>query len=136
MVAAEVVGAGAAAAVVGVGVPVRLGSALTVISLPWVSISAAGNSASFAFRSSGRRERASWYTESTSGDDEVDNDQSNWANISQRLRTQTDAYRVVRRLVANNFVRHLGDGKLPLDLLSIGCLSFPIQFNLDIKDSN
>ena len=59
-------GAGTAAVVVEVafidctGVPVRLGSALTVRSFPWVSKIAAGNSANLASSAIGNLFFASW----------------------------------------------------------------------------
>ena len=43
------------AAAAGAGVPVRLGSALTVRSLPWVSIIATGSSANLDSSAGGRR---------------------------------------------------------------------------------
>jgi hypothetical protein len=49
------------------GVPVRLGSVLTVRSLPCVSIIATGNSANLASRATGRRDLARAKTELTSG---------------------------------------------------------------------
>ena len=55
----------------GAGVPLRLGSALTVRSFPCVLMIAGGNSANFASRTPGRRVRASLYTASTAGLDDV-----------------------------------------------------------------
>jgi hypothetical protein len=55
----------------GAGVPERLGSVLTVRSLPWVSISAAGNSANLVSRAVGRRDFARAKSESTAGDEAV-----------------------------------------------------------------
>ena len=61
-------GAGAAG---GAGVPLRLGSALTVRSLPCALMIAEGNSESLASSATGRRVRASLYTASTAGLDAV-----------------------------------------------------------------
>ena len=59
----------------GAGVPVRLGWALTVKSLPWVLIIAAGNSANFSSSSAGSFPLAVWNSASTAGEDFVEHDQ-------------------------------------------------------------
>lgn len=55
-------------ALFGAGDAVRLGSALMVRSLPWVSIMAAGNSANFASNAVGRRDLATRNRASTAGE--------------------------------------------------------------------
>lgn len=52
----------------GEGDPVRLGSALIVRSLPWVSMMAAGNSANLASNAVGRRALAMAKRASTAGE--------------------------------------------------------------------
>lgn len=61
---------------VGAGVPERLGSALTVKSLPWVSMSAEGKVASFVSNAAGRRALASAKMAITSGEGSVERVQS------------------------------------------------------------
>lgn len=68
--------AGAGAEEDGAGVPVRLGSALTVKSLPCVSMIAEGNSANFVSRAVVRRDLASAKSALTVGLGEVVSDQS------------------------------------------------------------
>ena len=60
----------------GVGVPVRLGWALTVKSLPWVSMIAPGNSANLVSRATGSLDFANLNKASTTGLDEVVSDHS------------------------------------------------------------
>ena len=57
---------------------------LTVRSLPWVSISAFGNSASFVSRAVASRVLASLYNESTDPDAVVFNVQLNYRNVKAR----------------------------------------------------
>ena len=61
------------------GVPVRLGSALTVRSFPCTSMIAAGNFANFASSSAGSLFFASLYRALTGSDDFVESDQSYFA---------------------------------------------------------
>ena len=55
----------------GAGVVLRLGSALTVTSFPWVFMIAGGSSENLASNTFGRRSLASLYTASTAGLDGV-----------------------------------------------------------------
>lgn len=60
----------------GAGVPVRLGSALTVKSLPCVLMRTSGNSANFASKAAGNRFLMTSYRARTAGEAEVTKDQS------------------------------------------------------------
>ena len=68
----------AGAAEPGAGVPLRLGSALTVRSLPWVLMIAAGNSDSLACNTAGSFDLARLYTFSTAGLRSVVRDHSHY----------------------------------------------------------
>ena len=67
------------------GVPARLGSPLTVRSLPWVSMRATGNSANFASSATGRRDFARLNTASTSEDLFVESLHSYYTLHSKRV---------------------------------------------------
>lgn len=84
----EAAGAGAEVALLGAGVPVRLGSALMVKSLPCVSTIAEGKAANLASRAVGRRVRASVNKALTSGEVSVERVQLNYSKYScqKRLR--------------------------------------------------
>lgn len=69
VVEADVVAEGALT--VGAGVPVRLGSPLTVRSFPWVFMMAAGNSENLDSRAGGRRSLTKANSASTGGVEEV-----------------------------------------------------------------
>lgn len=82
----EATGAGADAALPGAGVPVRLGSALMVKSLPCVSTIAKGKAANLASRAVGRRARASVNKALTSGEVSVERVQLNYSKYSCQKR--------------------------------------------------
>jgi len=100
-------GLGAGAVVVEVafidctGVPVRLGSALTVRSFPCVSMIAAGNSANLTSSATGNLFFASWYSASTGLDDFVESVQLYFVTngivrgmVLNRKRTNGKSYHV------------------------------------------
>ena len=118
-----VAGLGAGAAVVTevalmdcTGVPVRLGSALTVRSFPCVSIIAAGNSANLVSRAMGNLFFASWYRASTGLDDFVESVQLYFVvnRIVRRTvlnckRASRKSYHVFRKPVECDFMRDFRD---------------------------
>ena len=75
----EATAGGAGVALPGVGVPVRLGSALMVKSLPCVSMIAEGNAANLASKAVGRRVRARVNKVLTSGEESVERVQLNYS---------------------------------------------------------
>ena len=138
-------GAGVAAVVVEVvivdctGVPVRLASALTVRSFPWVSMIAAGNSANLVSSAVASFAFASRKSASTGLEDFVESVQS-YLRANQAVRDvisgagERGSYRVFRKPIERNFVRDFWDDQLPIHLGSVKGFTRPLELDFDIID--
>lgn len=140
-------GAGAAAVVVEVvfvgctGVPVRLGSALTVRSFPCVSMIAAGNSANLVSSATGSFSFTSRKRASTGLEDFVESVQL-YLTANQAVRDaiseagEGKSYHIFRNSIERNFVRDFGDDQLPIHLGSVRGFTRPVELDFDIIDRN
>lgn len=130
-----------AVAAAGAGVPERLGSTLTVTSLPCTSLKATGNSASLVVRIVGRCFLTRAYTESDSALDGVFIDQWNWQSISSafeftmRWGPPAETHLIVGNTVAH-LVRNFWDDKLAFDLRAGTGRAGPFSLDSAVIDSD
>ena len=140
-------GAGVAAVVMEVafvgctGVPVRLGSELTVRSFPCVSMIAAGNSANLVSSATGNFSFTSRKRASTGLEDSVESVQL-YLTANQTVRDvaseagERETYHVFRKSIKRNLVRDFGDDQLPIHLRSVRGFTRPVELDFDIIDRN